>query len=49
MGSEGTVLLDIVAIRISRGISAELDETDETSGSETLPTVAVKSGAMAEL
>jgi len=43
------VLLDIVAIRTSRGISAELDETDETSDPETLQKEAVKSGAVAEL
>ena len=51
-GSEGTGLLGVSFIRISRGGSVELDETDEALGdgdSETLPTVAAKSGTVAEL
>jgi len=49
VGSEGTALLGVSFVRSSRGSSAELDETDETMGSETLLKEAVKSGTVAEL
>ena len=49
VGSEGAVLLDILVIITSRGVSAELDDTDEPLDSETLPTEAAKSGTVDEL
>ena len=49
VGSEGTVLLDIFVIRTSRGGSAEFDEIDEASDSDTLPTATVESGTVAEV